>query len=88
MNANTIRVYVLQAPEFYQAFKEYNETAAKPLYLIHGVYINEADVLEYQDAYAEDGPCMEMHASNRQKATRAACIRSTFPVMSSGGYWA
>ncbi|MDL2289198.1 HEAT repeat domain-containing protein [Clostridia bacterium OttesenSCG-928-F22] len=55
MNANTIRVYVLQMPEFYQAFKEFNETSEKPLYLIHGVYLNEADISKYQDAYAENG---------------------------------
>ncbi|MDL2225088.1 HEAT repeat domain-containing protein [Eubacteriales bacterium OttesenSCG-928-M02] len=55
MNVNTIRVYVLQMPEFYQAFKEFNETSEKPLYLIHGVYINEADILKHQDAYAENG---------------------------------
>lgn len=54
MNVNTIRIYVLQMPLFYQAFKQYNETADKPLYLIHGVYMNEADIMAYQDAFAED----------------------------------
>ncbi len=35
MNANSIRVYTLHPPEFYEAFYEYNQLAEKPLYLFH-----------------------------------------------------
>ena len=55
MNANTIRVYTLMMPVFYEALREFNETALNPLYLMQGVYNNEADIAQYQDAYAQDG---------------------------------
>ncbi len=55
MNANTIRVYTLMMPVFYEALYEFNETASNPLYLMQGVYNNEADIAQYQDAYAQDG---------------------------------
>ena len=55
MNANTIRVYTAQMPVFYQTLLEYNSTAENPLYLIQGVYLNEADIAELQDAFAMDG---------------------------------
>lgn len=41
MNANTIRVYKLQSPEFYQAFFKYNQTHSNKLYLIQGVDFRE-----------------------------------------------
>ncbi|MGL4606562.1 MAG: family 2 glycosyl transferase [Eubacteriaceae bacterium] len=52
LNANTIRVYTILSPDFYEAFYEYNQSSSKPLYLIHGVWINEMDILTYYDAYA------------------------------------
>lgn len=48
MNANVIRIYIIASPEFYEAFSEFNKDkeskGEKPLYLIHGVWINEEDV--------------------------------------------
>lgn len=52
MNANVIRIYTLQSPAFYEAFYQYSKTADSPLYLIQGVYINEAEVAKYKNAYA------------------------------------
>lgn len=37
MNANTIRVYKIQSPEFYQAFCQYNQEHDKKLYLLQGI---------------------------------------------------
>ncbi len=54
MNANTIRVYVAQMPLFYQALAEYNHQAEHPLYVMHGVYLNEADIAATHDAFADD----------------------------------
>jgi hypothetical protein len=51
MNSNTIRVYTILKPDFYNALYEYNKSAAKPLYLLQGVWINEEDIAKYQDAY-------------------------------------
>lgn len=51
MNSNTIRVYTILKPDFYDALYEYNENADKPLYLIQGVWVNEEDIAKYKDAY-------------------------------------
>jgi hypothetical protein len=54
MHANTIRVYTLHPPEFYQALYEYNQSAKEPLYLIHGSWVNEDVLKEQQDAYSDE----------------------------------
>lgn len=53
MGSNVIRVYTPQAPGFYRALYEYNRVAATPLYLMQGVYMDEADVLAYGDVFAQ-----------------------------------
>ncbi|MDQ1147275.1 hypothetical protein QE429_004102 [Bacillus sp. SORGH_AS 510] len=53
MNANAIRVYTLHPPQFYEAFYEYNQMAKKPLYLMHGTWVNEENLIHTQDAYAQ-----------------------------------
>lgn len=51
MNSNTIRVYTILKPDFYNALYEYNKSAARPLYLIQGVWVNEENIAKYKDAY-------------------------------------
>lgn len=41
MGANTIRVYTILSPDFYDAFYEFNNNNDSPLYLIHGVWLND-----------------------------------------------
>ena len=53
MEANTIRVYTLHPPGFYKALKEYNETHEKPIYVFHGVWIDEEPLEEALDVYGE-----------------------------------
>ncbi|SIQ76026.1 MULTISPECIES: family 2 glycosyl transferase [unclassified Paenibacillus] len=57
MNANTIRVYTIQRPQFYNALLDFNEQREKdgkqPIYVIHGVWVNENDVLTIEDAFGE-----------------------------------
>lgn len=53
MNANAIRVYTLHPPQFYEAFYEYNQMADKPLYLFHGTWVNEDNLIQTQDAFAQ-----------------------------------
>ncbi|MCA1029824.1 hypothetical protein LCL95_02105 [Bacillus timonensis] len=54
MNANAIRVYTIHPPEFYEAFYEYNQARKSPLYLFHGVWLNEETFLETNDALSEE----------------------------------
>jgi len=51
MNANTIRVYTILKPAFYDALYEYNRSTDKPLYVIQGVWINEESIVKYKNAY-------------------------------------
>lgn len=51
MNANSIRVYTRLMPEFYEALYEYNKEAETPLYVFHGVWLNEEDISKYMDAH-------------------------------------
>jgi hypothetical protein len=51
MNANTIRVYTILNPEFYDALYDYNKNRKEPLYLLQGVWVNEEDIEKYKDAY-------------------------------------
>ena len=53
MGANTIRVYTIQADEFYNAFYAYNQGRDEPLYLIHGVWVNDYVQNSHMDAYDE-----------------------------------
>lgn len=50
MNANSIRVYTILKPEFYEALYEYNNSAKKPIYLFQGVWVNEEDIAKIKDA--------------------------------------
>jgi hypothetical protein len=53
MNANTIRVYTILKPDFYEALYEYNRKSSQPIYVMHGVWVNEEDIATLQDAYNE-----------------------------------
>lgn len=58
MGANTIRVYTILQDDFYNAFYEYNtarESAGEePLWLIHGVWVNDYVQNSHRDAYDDD----------------------------------
>ncbi len=51
MGANTIRVYTIQNDTFYNAFYEYNHENPDPLYMIHGVWVNDYVQNSHRDAY-------------------------------------
>lgn len=51
MNANCIRVYTVQPPEFYEAFYEFNQKAKEPLYLFHGTWYDETRLVETANAF-------------------------------------
>lgn len=54
MGANTIRVYTIQNDTFYNAFYEYNCSNPDPLYMIHGVWVNDYVQNSHRDAYDND----------------------------------
>lgn len=54
MGANTIRVYTIQNDTFYNAFYEYNKDREEPLYLMHGVWVNDYVQNSHRHAYSED----------------------------------
>lgn len=54
MNANSIRVYTIHPPAFYEALAEYNQKAKEPIYLFHGVWVNEEVFYDSQDAFAKE----------------------------------
>lgn len=51
MGANVIRVYTVQDDMFYDAFYEYNQHREEPLYLMHGVWVNDYVQNSRRDAY-------------------------------------
>lgn len=51
MNANSIRVYTVLSPDFYEAFYLYNQSHEKKLYLFQGCWLNETVLAETSDAY-------------------------------------
>lgn len=51
MGANVLRVYTIHPPEFYQALWLHNQTAEDPLYVMHGVWIEEESLESELDAY-------------------------------------
>jgi len=54
MGANTIRVYTIQSDTFYNAFYKYNKDNANPLYMLHGVWVNDYVLNSHRDAYSPD----------------------------------
>ncbi len=54
MGANTIRVYTIQNDTFYNAFYKYNKDNKNPLYMLHGVWVNDYVLNSHRDAYDED----------------------------------
>ena len=54
MNADVVRVYTIQNPDFYDALLAFNQTAKRPLYLLQGVYLREDLIIKLENAYAHD----------------------------------
>lgn len=54
MNANVIRVYTIQNEDFYHAFYDFNKESDKPLYLIHGVWVDDYAMRSHLDAYSDE----------------------------------
>jgi hypothetical protein len=51
MGANTIRIYSVNNDVFYNAFYEFNLNNPEPLYLLHGVWVNDYLYHSARDAF-------------------------------------
>lgn len=54
MGANVIRNYTLAHEEFYEAFYEYNVNNDNPLYLIHGVWVDDYMLNSHRSAFDDE----------------------------------
>ncbi len=54
MGANTIRVYRILNSDFYNAVYEYNKDNPSPIYILHGVWVNDYIQNSHRDAYDKD----------------------------------
>lgn len=54
MGANCVRVYTLLQDDFYDAVWEFNHDNPDPLYIIHGVWIDDYVLYSHRDAYSKD----------------------------------
>ena len=54
LNANTIRIYTVHPPAFYEALADHNATADQPLYLLHGNWLPANQITEETTAYDDE----------------------------------
>lgn len=54
LGANVIRTYTLAGPDFYEAFYEFNRDNPDPLYLLHGVWVDDYLINSSYSALDED----------------------------------
>lgn len=72
MGANTIRIYTIQMPVFYEAIVEYNQKhPERPLYFIQGVWSPE-------EAYREDHDAASPKARDAFKAEIGNAVRAVY----------
>lgn len=54
LGANVIRTYTIAHEEFYEAFYEYNDGNPTPLYLVHGVWVDEYLLNSHRNAFDKE----------------------------------
>ncbi|CAM3914304.1 hypothetical protein [Alkalicoccus chagannorensis] len=54
MHANTIRIYTIHPPAFYEELLAFNQEADEPIYVMHGVWIDEYPLEDTLDAFDPD----------------------------------
>lgn len=60
MHANTVKVYTVMNPDFYNALYDYDKKhATNPLYLLQGIWFNENDMTAVGDAYGAGGKIVQ-----------------------------
>ncbi len=56
LNVNTVRVYTVHPPAFYRSLAAYNREHTDPIYLIHGNWIGEEQLIAAGDAFSVSEP--------------------------------
>ncbi|MCQ4637260.1 hypothetical protein NE619_11050 [Anaerovorax odorimutans] len=54
MNVNVLRIYTIQNDTFYKAFYDYNKGRKNPLYLIHGIWVDDYAMRSHLDAFSKE----------------------------------
>ncbi|MEG2839699.1 MAG: hypothetical protein RR892_08745 [Lachnospiraceae bacterium] len=54
MGSNTVRVYTILQDDFYEAVWEYNHNNDNPLYIIHGLWVNDYVQYSHRDGFDKD----------------------------------
>lgn len=54
MGANTVRVYTILGDPFYNAVYQYNKNNDNPLYIMHGLWLDDYVQLSYRDAFDDE----------------------------------
>ena len=80
MNANCIRVYTTQRPQFYNALLDFNKQTKNPLYIFQGVWIDEDDIDSLSDAYAQNGKIINNFTQDAKDLVDVIHGNSTLPV--------
>lgn len=80
MNVNSIRVYTILRPQFYNALLDFNKQAESPLWLFQGVWMNEADIQSLGDVYAQNGKIAAEFIADSKSAVDIVHGNTTLPV--------
>lgn len=54
MHAKVVRVYTIMPPVFYEALHDFNQEREAPLFLMQGIYLDETQIAELGDAFAQE----------------------------------
>ena len=81
MNADVVRVYTTQKPEFYDALREFNQNAKKPLYLLHGVYMREEAIRIMEDVYSNHAQIKKEFIADAQELVDVLHGRANLPEL-------
>ncbi|BCR35766.1 family 2 glycosyl transferase [Mariniplasma anaerobium] len=89
MNANTVRVYTILSPNFYDALYDFNKDQEEPLYFMQGVWINEDDIVDILDVYGQDNKIINNFISDSKSAVDVINGNAQLPIrpgFASGSY--
>lgn len=88
MGANTVRVYTVHPPGFYEALLAYNQTHEQPIYVFHGVWLDEEPVEESLDVYGQPTEQFQREIKKIVDIIHGSAVIEPQPGHASGTYTA